>query len=242
MSSRRPRRVLRALIVILLILAGLAVAADRVGESLAEGQLSKSAADEAAKYDVTAAETKVEIGGFGFLPQLARSKFDQVTMTMREPRIEKVAAEDLTVDMHGIHVPHEALTGDRNAAVTVDKADVKLRLSPSALAKLTANTRGIDALTLQTRSGKLVANATIQGLKVSATVRPEARNGRIGLVVDESTLQGIPEQLRGTVGAILSRGIVVPELPFKATLQQVAIEDQSIVLTAAATNLQLSGA
>jgi hypothetical protein len=42
------------------------------------------------------------------------------------------------------------------------------------------------------------------------------------------------------VGAVLSRGIVLPELPFKASLQRIAIEGQSIVLTATAANLELS--
>ncbi|NEA37315.1 DUF2993 domain-containing protein [Streptomyces sp. SID13031] len=240
MSSRRPRRALRALIVILLIVAGLGVAADRIGESFAEDRLATAAADEAAQYDVRAADTSVEIGGFGFLPQVARSEFDQVTMTMKEPTIEKVAAEDLTVQMHKIHVPRELLTGGTGAAVTVEKADLRLRLSPAALAKLTANTRGIDALTLQIVGGKLLAKATIQGIDVSATVRPEARDGRIGLVADQSTLEEIPEALRGAVSAVLARGIVVPELPFKATIQQVAIEGQSVVLTAVASNLELS--
>lgn len=240
MSSRRPRRALRALIVTLLIVAGLGVAADRIGESFAEDKLATAAAAEASQYDVVAADTTVEIGGFGFLPQVAKSEFDQITMTMKEPTIDKIPAEDLTVQMHKIHIPRQLLTGDTSASVTVEKADLKLRMSPAALAKLTANTRGIDALKLQIVGGKLLAKASIQGMDVSASVRPQARDGRIGLAVDEASLTNIPQRLRGAVGAVLARGIVVPELPFKATIQQLAIEGQSIVLTAVASNLELS--
>ncbi|WP_020392683.1 DUF2993 domain-containing protein [Kribbella catacumbae] len=242
MSSSRPRRALRALIVTLLILAGLGVAADRVGESLAEDRLATAAADEAAQYDVRAADTSVEIGGFGFLPQVARSEFDQVTLTMREPTIEKIPAEDLTVEMKKIHIPRELLTGDTSAAVTVEKADLKLRLSPAALAKLTANTSGIEAMKLRIVGGKLVAQVTVRGMDASATVLPQVRNGRIVLVVDKLALEGIPEALRGTVSSVLSRGIAVPKLPFKATVQQIAVEGQSVVLTATASNLELAGA
>jgi len=242
MSSSRPRRAFRTLIVILLILGVLGVVADRVGESLAEDRLATAAAEEAAQYDVRAASTSVEIGGFGFLPQVARSEFDQVTLTMREPTIEKVPAEDLTVEMKKIHLPRALLTGDTSAQVTVEKADLKLRLSPAALMRLTTNTSGIEALKLRIVDGKLVAQATVRGMDASATVLPQARNGRIGLAVDKLALEGVPEPLRDAVAAVLSRGITIPELPFKASLQQIAVEGQSVVLTATANNLQLAGA
>jgi hypothetical protein len=242
MSSTKPRRAFRTLIVILLVLAGLGVAADRIGEALAEDRLATAAAEEAAQYDVRAANTSVEIGGFGFLPQVARSEFDKVTLSMRRPTVENVSAEDLTVEMRNIHVPREMLTGNTNATVTVEKADLRLRLSPAALTRLTATTSGLDALKLQIANGKLVAQATVQGLKASAAVQPVARNGRIGLIVDKDALDNIPAPLRDTVRDVLARGIVVPRLPFKASLQQIAVEGQSIVLTATAANLELAGA
>ncbi len=124
----------------------------------------------------------------------------------------------------------------------MEKADLKLRLSPAALMRLTTNTSGIEALKLQIVDGKLVAQATVRGMDASATVLPQARNGRIGLAVDKLAMEGIPEQLRDAVAAVLSRGITIPDLPFKASLQQITVEGQSVVLTATAANLQLAGA
>lgn len=242
MSSTKPRRAFRTLIVILLVLAGLGVAADRIGESLAEDRLATAAAEEAAQYDVRAANTSVEIGGFGFLPQVARSEFDKVTLSMREPTVEKIAAEDLTVEMHNIHVPREMLTGNMSGTVTVEQADLKLRLSPAALTRLTARSSGINGLKLQIVDGQLVANLTVRGLQASAAVQPVARNGRIGLVADKVALDNVPAPLRDTVRTVLARGITVPRLPFKAQLRQIAVEGQSIVLTATAANLELAGA
>ncbi|MEV8375124.1 DUF2993 domain-containing protein [Kribbella sp. NPDC056861] len=239
MSSRKPRRALRALIVILLILVGLGIAADRVGESLAEDRLATSAAVEAAQYDVRAADTSVEIGGFGFLPQVARSEFEKVTLTMREPTIENIPAENLTVEMHNIHVPRQALTGDRSAVVTVEKADLNLRLAPAGLLKLTTNPRGIDALKFQIVDGKLIARVTVRGLDASAAIQPVPVNGKIGFVVDRSVLDNIPERLRSLVSSALARGIAVPELPFKAQLQRISVEGQTLVLTATAADLKL---
>jgi hypothetical protein len=148
MSSRRSGRALRRLIVFVVVVAILAVAADRAAKWLAEDQLATMAEQEAAQYDVRAADTSVEVGGFGFLPQLVKQEFSTVTLTMRQPTISSIPAEDLTVVMSGVHVPRAALTGGSDAAVTVDTTDMQVRLSPTELAKLAARTTGVDDLTM----------------------------------------------------------------------------------------------
>lgn len=240
MNSSRPRRRLRGLVITVVILLCLGFIVDRLAESFAEDRLAVLAEDEAAKYDVRAAETSVEVDGFGFLPQLARGEFSGVTLTMDRPTVSAVQAEDLTVAMTGVHVPREALTGDSNATVTVDSSDVQLRLSPDALTKLVARTSGLDGLTLRIAGGKLQAQATILGRKVSATVQPQAQNGRIRLVVGELSTS-IPSAIREALTSQLAKGIQVPELPFGASLKDVAVEGQAVVLTATAANLHLAG-
>lgn len=238
MSSRRPRRGLKALAIAIVLLACLGFIADRVAESLAEDRLATMAQDEAARYDLRASDTSVEIGGFGFLPQLARGEFSKVTMTMEQPTYAKVPAEDLTVAMTGIQVPRELLTGDKGAAVVVDTADVRLRLSPEALTKLAARTSGLDGLTLRIVNGKLQARVKVQGVQAVATVRPQLRNGRLRLTVDN--LSGdAPPGVREALNSLLATGIEVPELPFGASLKQVAVEGQSVLLGATAADVQL---
>src|SRR5882757_3968463 len=240
MSSSRPRRRFRGLVITVVILVVLGFIADRAAESFAEDRLAVLAEDEAAKYDLRATDTSVEVGGFGFLPQLARGEFSEVTLTMNQPTVSAVQAEDLKVTMSGVHVPREALTGDSNAAVTVDTSDVQLRLSPVALTKLVARTSGLDGLTLRIAGGKLQAQVKIQGVEAAATVQPQAQNGRIRLVVGE--LSGsIPSAIRELLTSQLAKGIQLPELPFGASLKQVAVEGQAVALTATAANVQLAG-
>jgi len=240
MASRRPRRRFRSLIVVLVVLVGLVVLADRVAESLAEDRLATMAADEAAQYDVQAAETSVEVGGFGFLPQVARGEFSRITLTMDQPTISKVPAEDLTVVMSSIQVPRELLTGDTSAPVNVGTADVHLRLAPAALTKI-ARISGLDGLSLRIVGGKLQAQVEIQGVEASATIQPKAQNGRIKLTVGDLPEQ-VPAVVRNAINSTLSRGIEIPELPFGASLQQVAVDGQTILLTATASNVQLNAA
>jgi LmeA-like phospholipid-binding len=238
MSSTRPRRGLRTLAVAIVLLACVGFVVDRVAESLAEDRLAAVAEQEAARYDVQAPDTSVEVGGFGFLPQLARGEFSQITLTMQRPTISSIPAEDLTVTMTGVQTPRELLTGDTDVTVLVDAADVQLRLSPEALTNLTARASGMDELTLRIVGGKLQARVMVQGVEAVATVQPQAQRGRIRLVVDELPAE-VPSAVRDAVNSLLAKGIVVPDLPFGASLKQVAADGQSVVLTATASDVEL---
>jgi hypothetical protein len=232
---------LRLLAIAVVILACLGFIADRVAESLAEDRLAVVAKDEAARYDVRAADSSVEVGGFGFLPQVARGEFSRITLTMQRPTISSIPAQDLTVTMTGVHVPRELLTGNTGAAVKVDSADLRLRLSPDALTKLAARTSNLNGLTLRIVGAKLQARVLVQGIEASATVRPQVQNGRISLVSDDLPT-AVPSTVRDAVNSLLAKGIVVPELPFAASLKQVAVDGQSVLLTATAADVDLSAA
>lgn len=238
MSSRRPRRWLRRLIVTVVILGCLAVGIDWAAKAVAENQLATIAQNEAAQYDVRAAGTKVEIGGFGFLPQLARGELTRITLTMDQPTIESIPAEDVTVVMSGIQIPREILTGNTSAPVTVDTTDMRLRLSPQELTRLAVRTTGLKGVSLRIVGSKLQARVSALGVQADATVRPQVKNGRIVLAVDD--LADTPSAVRDAVTSLLADGIVIPELPFDASLKQVAVDGTSIVLIATAANLKLN--
>ncbi|MGH3384091.1 MAG: LmeA family phospholipid-binding protein [Nocardioidaceae bacterium] len=238
MTSTRRRRGVRSFVVVVVLLAGLGLVADRVAESLAEDQLAAAVEDEAARYDLRAAATSAEIGGGpGFLPQLVRGDFSRISLRMRRPTIASVPAEELTADLTGIQVPREVLTGGRGATVTVGSADVRLRVSPAALTRFAASPSGLDRLTLRVVDGRLRAQLTVGGVEAEAGVRPQVRDGRVVLVIDD--LPGVPSAIRDVARDLLGRGIEVPDLPFGAALKQVAVVGQSVVLTATASHVEL---
>ena len=240
MSSRRPRRWLRRLVVTVVILGLLGVGADRAAAWLAEDRLATMAADEAAQYDVQAAETKVAIGGFGFLPQVVKEEFSTVTLTMEQPTFSSVPAEDLVVTMTGVHVPRALVTGGSGAEVTIDSTDLKVRLSPAELAKLAARATGVDDLTLRIVDGRLHAQLSVRGIDADATLSPKVEKGRIVLAVDELS-DKVPAVIRNAVSSMLARGITLPKMPFGASLKQVAVEGNSVVLVAAVDDLTFAG-
>ena len=239
MSSRRPRHWLRRLVVTVVVLAVLAVAIDRAAAWVAENQLASMAEKEAAQYDVTAADTSVDIGGFGFLPQLFKEEFSSVTLTMKQPTFDSIPAEDLKVELHNVHVPRGLLTGQAGAAVTIDSTDVRLQLSPAELAKVAVRSTGLQGLTLDVVDGKLQARLSIRGVTAEATLRPQVEKGRIVLAVDQLS-DSVPSFVRNAVRNQLSRAITLPKLPYGATLKQVSVEGSSIVLSATAADLKFA--
>jgi hypothetical protein len=157
---------------------------------------------------------------------------------MQEPTYSSVAAQDLSAVMTGIHVPHELLTGSK-ADVTVDTTDVRLRLSPGSMTKLMTRASQLDGLSLQISGGKLLAKVNLHGVDATATVRPEVVKGRIRLVVDNLPSE-LPSVIRDSLTSLLAKGIALPRLPFGATLKEIALDGQSIALTATASNISFA--
>ncbi|GAB3947468.1 hypothetical protein GCM10029976_076800 [Kribbella albertanoniae] len=230
---------MRRLVVTLIVLAVLAVAADRAAAWAAENRLASMAEQQAARYDLTAQDTSVQIGGFGFLPQVAKEEFKSVTMTMTKPTFSEVPGENLEVKMTGVHVPRAVITGGSGASVTVDNTDIRLALSPAEVAKLAARGTGLSGLKLEAVDGKLRAKLSVGEFAVDVAVTPTAKNGRVALAVDEIS-SDVPAVARDLLKSRLARGISLPKLPYDATLKEVAVEGGNVILIATAANLKLS--
>lgn len=238
MSSRKPRRWVRRLVVTLIVLGVLLVAADRAAAWAAENRLASMAEQQAARYDLTAQDTSVTIGGFGFLPQVAKEEFSSVTMTMTKPTFSEVPGENLEVKMTGVHVPRAVITGG-DAAVTVDTTDIRLALSPAEVAKLAARGTGLGGLKMEAVDGKLRAKLSVGEFAVDVAVTPTAKNGRVSLAVDDIS-GNVPAAARDLLKSRLARGISLPKLPYDATLKEVAVEGGNVVLIATAADLKLT--
>jgi len=89
----------RTFVVFLLVLAGVAVAGDRVAEHLAAGE----AESRLAAHGVT--DPQVDVGGFPFLTQLAAREFSDVRVTASALDVDQGTARDLDVTARGVAAP-----------------------------------------------------------------------------------------------------------------------------------------
>ncbi|MBW8806900.1 MAG: DUF2993 domain-containing protein [Catenulisporales bacterium] len=157
----RRRRWPLVLAIVLLVLAGLFVAADRIAVGIAESQVAKrvqTSQDLAAKPSVT-------IAGFPFLTQLAAQKLDKVSMDARGVVRNGMRVSDLHVDLTGVtptdnfkQAQVEHLTGtaffswaDLQAAASTQGLDVTLSEGPDNTVRVTGPIPGLGKVTLQSK-------------------------------------------------------------------------------------------
>ena len=90
---------MRAFVVFLLVIAGAAVAADRVAEHLAAGKAESRLASHGLS------DPQVDVGGFPFLTQLAARDFGDVQVTGSALAVAGGRARDVSVTGHDVTAP-----------------------------------------------------------------------------------------------------------------------------------------
>jgi hypothetical protein len=157
---RRRKWPLR-LAIVLLVLTGLFVAADRIAVGIAESQIAKrvqSSQNLATKPSVT-------IANFPFLTQLIGMKLDHVSMDARGVVRNGVRVSDLHVDLTGVapsdgfkEAKVDKLSGtaffswsDLEAAAATQHLDVELAEGPDNTIRVTGPIPGVGKVTLQSK-------------------------------------------------------------------------------------------
>ncbi|MFL6110080.1 MAG: DUF2993 domain-containing protein [Catenulispora sp.] len=157
----RRRRWPLILAIVMLVLAGLFVAADRIAVGIAESQVAKRVQTS----QNLATKPSVTIAGFPFLTQIAARKLDKVSMDARGVVRNGIRVSDLHVDLAGVtptdnfkqaEVDH--LTGtaffswaDLQAAAATQGLDVTLSEGPDNTVRVTGPIPGFGKVTLQSK-------------------------------------------------------------------------------------------
>ncbi|MBN1094122.1 DUF2993 domain-containing protein [Blastococcus sp. TML/M2B] len=210
---------MRALLVGLLLLAGIALVADRVAVRVAEGTV----ADELAAQEQVTGEPEVDIRGFPFLTQAAGGRYHDVRISLTAAQPGQAGEVPVDTVLRGIRVPlSDALSGDVSE-LPVDRIDGRATLAYDLLA--------------QELGGDATLSPEGDGLRISRTVEllgytlPVSAAGTVTLegdelVVDVERAAGagveIPSFLVGRVSDLLDLRYTLPELPFGLRLTGVA--------------------
>jgi len=119
----------RRLLIVVVLLLGVAVAADRVAAVAAERVVAERIqADES--LDV---RPGVSIRGVPFLTQLARGRYDDVTVTVHDLRRGELDIDQVRAHMTGVHVPFSDVVRQRVDRVRIDAASAEIRLTYAAV-------------------------------------------------------------------------------------------------------------
>lgn len=252
MAAGRGRRITILLVVLLLVVGGLLVAADRVAAYAAERTVAREAKQELASQQISEAQDPiVHVYGVPFLTQVARGKYQKITIDVVRPSAQGVTLDDLFVVATGINASTGALlhgTGE----ITADTVTGTARLNWDSATKLIDLSQygGTGATVSALPDGQVQIKAPVSIGSVSATL---IATGTIEIVDASAKVHvnkvdvaggGIPPAVAQVLGGItrqLSFTVKIPPLPYHLKVTSVQARPEGVTITAFATGVPISG-
>ncbi|WP_307804123.1 LmeA family phospholipid-binding protein [Micromonospora echinofusca] len=248
---RRGRKLLIGLLVLLLVLGGLLVLADRVAAGAAERAIAEQAGRETAKRQISSTTPDVSIGGFPFLTQVLDGRYESITINVRDaqgpvqdrtvrlPRLE-ITARDVTASLSTLRSGQ----GDVRAA-SVDGTGV---IAYDSVAQFISQ----PGVKLAERDGKLGVSLPVDLLGQQFTVNGIGvltvdDQGRVSLKFEDLNAEGVPNVplarslLTGYAKRISIR-VPLPELPYDLRVREVRVLPEGLEVSATAKDVPLNAA
>jgi hypothetical protein len=239
-------------VLVALVCAGVAVA-DRIAVSLAENTVSAQAAREMSARSITSTSApKVTIGGYPFLPQVLRGRYDNVTIDVDHPQSGLIKLDRLTLVADNLRAPLRTVTAGRGqvtADVVTGTATIDWQAIPPLLEM--AGLPGVDVsgtrVTVTNDEVRLTVPMVISGFSLTVTVvgTLTVANGVVRLQISQMVPEGsdIPPSVTQIVSQFrqkLSVHLNIPAFPYKLMVKSVRTTDAGIVATASAEQVPLS--
>ncbi len=219
----RRRRGLRALLITVAVLVVLLVAADRIGDYVAESVAARTIRTS----QHLSSDPTVDVAGFPFLTQLASGDFDQVSITADNVRVgddaHKLNVAHMAVDLRDVQVARDF------SSVHAVRANATATVSYPQL----SHTLGIDVTYASDHRIKASKQITVLGHSITPTisVSPQIVNG--GLRFADPSIDGAA-QLGSAAAALLQHyfDLQIPftKLPFDVHVQSVQVDRTGVVV------------
>lgn len=249
--SPRPGRATRVAVVLLVLIGGLLVAADRLGASYASQRLSEEFVAELDSRGVQHGRTDVSIGGFPFLTQVAQGQYDSITIEMTDLRLDDrgrpVILPRLTVTASGVKASASQVL-NRVGPIVAARLDGTAVVSFSTLETIVDYGQyGLSGVRFAQSAGgiQLTGSANVAGQKVpiSATAQVSAVDGALAVKLVDARAVGLeaPGPVRDYLADLVQRTLAarLPQLPLGLTLQHVAVAADGLALSVVGQNVTL---
>jgi hypothetical protein len=227
----------KTLIVLVVLLAGLGVAADRVAVNVADSQVSTRLGDSGALHG----RPGVDITGFPFLTQAFAGQYDDVRIALTAADLGQPAGTRADLALHGVRLPLSSVFSGSVHNVPVDRIDGTATLSYALLsAKLGPGT----TLVREGNGLRITRTVEVLGqrfpLTASGTLTLHGRD----ILIHVKKAAGVGVQVPGFVldhaARLLDLRYTVPALPFGLTLTSVRPAATGVDVGIAANNAVLA--
>jgi hypothetical protein len=230
-ARRRRRKWPIVLLVVVLVLAGLFVAADRIALSLAENKAASAL--QSSQHLTTKPDVSVQ--GFPFLTQLAAGRFGEVIVTASDVAV----GQNRDVDLRNVRVDlHDVTVSNNYSTVHAKTATAQATIGFTELSRLlrTPVHYGGD--------GRLVARPTVQLLgltfhgTVSAVVHASSEQG-LTFGDPKASVNGvnIPAAVTDAFVQVFRHSISLSGLPFGVRVTGAGVTSAGVVVALAGSNL-----
>jgi len=211
---------MRRVVIVVVVILGLLVVADRVAVATAQRVVAQRIQTDQQLQQ----QPDVTIHGFPFLTQALGGRYDHVTLTVDDLRDRAVPVTKLTVDLHGVHVPLGSVLSGHVSRVPVDRATATVLLS---YADVNSYLGGHHLTVSQGDNGevKVTGSVTVAGSTVSASA-----SGRVDVRGSDLVV---------TVGRGLDFTLPLAGLPFRIALVGAKATKAGIEVQATASGLVL---
>ena len=229
---------MRALLVVLLLLGGLAVGADRVAVGIAEDKVAEQLA---AKGGLSGTPT-VDIAGFPFLTQAVAGRYEDVRISLTAEELGQPAGTRADIALHGVHVPLSSVVSGSVEKVPVDRVDGTATLS---YALLSVQLGGDTTLRREGDGLRITKTVEVLGQTLPLTAVGTVSLDGNQLVIDVSKAAGagvdLPAFLVSRASDLLDLRYDLPALPFGLHVTRVIAFEDGVHLRLEAKNAVLGG-
>ena len=228
---------MRRLLIVLVVLAALLVAADRIGVVVAQNRLASEVQQQ---LDLNA-KPDVSIRGIPFLTQAIRGAYKDIRMQL--PDVDAGDVQDLSVNarLQGAHVSLSDALGGNVDRIPVDQISGTLLIPYDQLARAS----GISGLTI-TREGdslRLTGSVQVLGRSITAEAvgRVEVNDGRIAINAEQAKVAGIPvpTAVLDEAARLLSFRVQPQNLPLNLRITAVHLTDTGLLVDAVSDDVVL---
>jgi hypothetical protein len=228
----------RALLVVVLLLLGLAVAADRFAVGIAEDKVAEQLAAKGGLHG----KPTVDIAGFPFLTQAVAGRYDDVGISLTAAELGQPSGTRAHVALQGVHVPLTGVLSGSVAQVPVDRIDGTATLS---YALLSAKLGGDTTLRHEGTGVRVTKTVELLGRAIPLTAAGTVTLEGNQLVLDVSKAAGagvdLPAFLVSRASGLLDLRYDLPALPFGLRVTGLTPADDGVHLTLGATHAVLGG-
>lgn len=231
---------MKRLVIVLVILGGLLVAADR-GLAYAAGNAT---ARQIRIHEGLSEDPEVRFKGFPFVTQAAAGEFAEVTVTVRDMRRGGVTIDRVDATLKGVEVDlRDALDGRVNA-VPIHEGTARMRLTYGDLGAFLQSRPGNVRIVVRDGRPFVVSTFGIPGAgQVEVEGTPSVRVTKTSVRVVVSNVRAtvgtatLTASLAATAAARASFTVPLEEMPFGIEVKSAELTGEALLVTATASGL-----